>query len=294
MSTTPEAGLLSVVATPIGNLDDITLRAVATMRNADLVLAEDTRRTRTLLTQHGISTKLRSFHAHSGPEAVAHVVAQLLEGKRIALVTDAGTPLVSDPGSDLVSAAAAAGVRVESIPGASAVLAALSSAGLAFDTFRFAGFAPRSGGKRTQWLERIAADEDASVFFEAPTRIAETLRDLAGHLHPSRRVAVCRELTKLHEEIVRGAPLPLAERFAQGARGEITVVVERGEAQAARSAQPEVPRAERIAELLAQGQSPRDVARTLALALHLPRRELYAEVLGIVAGTADDQSKGNP
>src|SRR5687768_12062746 len=180
MTERTQAGLLSVVATPIGNLDDITLRAVATLRDADLVLAEDTRRTRNLLTQHNIGTKLRSFHAHSGPEAVAHIVEQLREGKRIALVTDAGTPLVSDPGSDLVSAAAAAGVRVESIPGPSAVLAALASSGLPFDTFRFAGFAPRSGGKRSEWLERIGADDGASVFFEAPTRIAETLRDLAA------------------------------------------------------------------------------------------------------------------
>jgi len=282
VSTEPRTGLLSVVATPIGNLDDITLRALATLRDADLVLAEDTRRTRTLLSQHGIGTKLRSFHAHSGPDAVAGIVAQLLEGKRIALVTDAGTPLVSDPGTDLVSAAAAAGVRVESIPGASAVLAALASSGLPFDSFRFAGFPPRSGGKRGEWLEKIGGDEGASVFFEAPTRIAETLRDLAEHLHPSRRVAVCRELTKLHEEVVRGTPAELAEHFAGGARGEITVVVERGEAQRGKSEKPEVPRAQRIAELLATGASPRDVARALAVELRLPRRELYAEVLAIV------------
>jgi 16S rRNA (cytidine1402-2'-O)-methyltransferase len=279
MSTDARKGLLSVVATPIGNLDDITLRALATLRDAELILAEDTRHTRTLLTRHNIGTKLRSFHAHSGPDAVTEIVAQLLEGKRIALVTDAGTPLVSDPGTDLVSAAAAAGVRVESIPGASAVLAALASSGLPFDSFRFAGFPPRSGGKRGLWLEKIGADEGASVFFEAPTRVAETLSDLAAHLHPARRVAVCRELTKLHEEVVRGTPSELAERFAEGARGEITVVVERGEAQLVKTEKPEVPRAQRIAELLATGASARDVARTLAVELHLPRRELYAEVL---------------
>jgi 16S rRNA (cytidine1402-2'-O)-methyltransferase len=285
MEQAKSTGLLSVVATPIGNLDDITLRALATLRDADVVLAEDTRRSRTLLTQHNIGTKLRSFHAHSGPDAVAQVVEQLIAGKRIALITDAGTPLVSDPGSDLVSAAAAAGVRVESIPGASAVLASLASAGLPFDTFRFAGFPPRSGGKRTDWLERIGGDEGATVFFEAPTRIADTLRDLGPHLHPARRVAVCRELTKLHEEIVRGSPDELAARFAEGARGEISVVVERGEAQASRRAPPAVPRADRIRELLAQGVSPRDAARALAVELRLPRRELYAEVLEIAGAT---------
>jgi 16S rRNA (cytidine1402-2'-O)-methyltransferase len=283
MADAKPTGLLSVVATPIGNLDDITLRALATLRDADVVLAEDTRHTRTLLSKHNIGTKLRSFHAHSGPDAVVQIVEQLVQGQRIALVTDAGTPLVSDPGCDLVGAAAAAGVRVESIPGASAVLASLASAGLPFDTFRFAGFAPRSGGKRTEWLERIGADDGATVFFEAPTRIAETLRDLAEHLHPARRVAVCRELTKLHEEIVRGSAAELAERFAEGARGEISVVVERGEPQASRRAAPEVPRSERIAALLAEGLSPRDVARTLAVELRLPRRELYAEVLAFVA-----------
>jgi 16S rRNA (cytidine1402-2'-O)-methyltransferase len=264
MSAEPHRGLLSVVATPIGNLDDITLRALATLRDADLILAEDTRRTRTLLSQHNIGTALRSFHAHSGPDAVARVVEQLLAGQRIALVTDAGTPLVSDPGTDLVGAAAAAGVRVESIPGASAVIAALASSGLMFDAFRFAGFPPRSGGKRSEWLDKIGADEGASVFFEAPTRIAQTLGDLAEHLHPARRVAVCRELTKLHEEVVRGTPLELP---------------------------PEVPRAQRIAELLATGASPRDVARTLALELHLPRRELYAEVLAIVGAKGSEDGR---
>lgn len=283
MSEAKPTGLLSVVATPIGNLDDITLRALATLRDADVVLAEDTRRTRTLLSKHNIGTKLRSFHAHSGPDVVARIVEELLHGQRIALVTDAGTPLVSDPGSDLVSAAAAAGVRVESIPGASAVLASLASAGLPFDTFRFAGFPPRSGGKRSEWLERIGADEGATVFFEAPTRISETLRDLAAYLHPARRVAVCRELTKLHEEIVRGTAEELAGRFAEGARGEISVVVERGEPQASKRAEAEVPRSERIAQLLATGVSPRDAARTLAVELNLPRRELYAEVLALVA-----------
>jgi 16S rRNA (cytidine1402-2'-O)-methyltransferase len=276
------SGLLSIVATPIGHLDDITLRAIATLRKAELVLAEDTRRTRTLLDHHGIGTKLRSFHAHSGEGAVARLVEQLALGKHFALVTDAGTPLVSDPGSDLTSAATAAGVRVESIPGPSAVLAALASAGLPFDTFRFAGFPPRSGGKRRAFFERIGQDEGAQVFFEAPTRIAETLVDLAPHLSKGRSLAVCRELTKLHEEVVRGSALELAERFAQGARGEITVVVARGEPLAQPVERVAEDRGARMAELLAQGKSPRDVARLLAVELHLPRRELYAEVLALV------------
>jgi 16S rRNA (cytidine1402-2'-O)-methyltransferase len=282
MSEPKKAGLLSIVATPIGHLDDITLRAISTLRKAEVVLAEDTRRTRTLLDHHGIGTPLRSFHAHSGAGAVARLVEQLAEGKHFALVTDAGTPLVSDPGSDLTSAAAQAGVRVESIPGPSAVLAALASAGLPFDAFRFAGFPPRSGSKRRTFFERIGQDEAAQVFFEAPTRIGETLQDLAPHLSPGRTVAVCRELTKLHEEVVRGSAVQLAERFAEGARGEITVVVARGEALSQPLERVVEDRGERIRALLAEGKTPRDVARALAVELHLPRRELYAEVLALV------------
>jgi 16S rRNA (cytidine1402-2'-O)-methyltransferase len=282
--TSAGPGLLSILATPIGHLDDITLRALSTLRKAHVVLAEDTRRTRKLLTHHGISAKVRALHAHSTPAVIARAVDELLGGVHLALVTDAGTPLVSDPGQALVSAAAEAGVKVEAIPGPSAVLAALCTSGLPFSEFRFAGFPPRSGGKRSEWLARLAADTGAQVLFEAPTRLANTLSELSRLLAPERRVAVCRELTKLHEEVVRGSASELAEHFALGARGEITVVIGAGQARStAEPAQEGPSRAERIQALLEAGVSARDVARQLATELGASRRELYAQVLTIVA-----------
>jgi len=273
-------GKLSVLATPIGNLEDITLRALRALREAELVLAEDTRNTRKLLAHHGVSVPLRALHAHSTDAAIARCVEELEEGKRLALVTDAGTPLISDPGAKLVERAHASGVEVESVPGPSAVTAALSVCGVPFDSFRFAGFAPRQGGKRVAWLERIAADPDASVFFEAPTRLCATLRDLGERLPPERELAVCRELTKLHEEVVRGNATELAQRFAQGTRGEITVVVGAGAATAPDHASAtERDLGASIDALLAQGLSPRDAARSLARETGLARREIYAKVL---------------
>lgn len=279
MSERERAGKLSVVATPIGHLDDVTLRALATLRSADLVLAEDTRRTRKLLAHHGIPAKLRALHAHSSDAVTERCLADLLSGQRLALVTDAGTPLVSDPGARLVRAAAEHGVAIESIPGPSAVTAALSVCGLPFDEFHFAGFAPRSSGKREQWLSAIAGRAEASVFFESPARLAATLAELAARLPPGRPMAVCRELTKIHEEVVRGSAAELAQRFAAGARGEVTVVVGAGEAAAAQPAADAALSLEpRIVALLAQGVSPRDVARGLARELGLSRREVYARV----------------
>jgi 16S rRNA (cytidine1402-2'-O)-methyltransferase len=279
MSERERAGKLSVVATPIGNLDDVTLRALATLRAADLILAEDTRRTRKLLAHHGIPARLRALHAHSSDAVIERCVADLLQGLQLALVTDAGTPLVSDPGARLVRAAGERGIALESVPGPSAVTAALSVCALPFDEFHFAGFAPRAGGKRAQWLAAIAARPEASVFFESPARLARTLSDLAQLLAPGRPTAVCRELTKLHEEVVRGSAAELAQRFAAGVRGEVTVVVGAGEASSARrDASPAQALEPRIAELLARGVSPRDVARSLARELGLSRREVYARV----------------
>jgi 16S rRNA (cytidine1402-2'-O)-methyltransferase len=283
MSEGAPAGRLSVVATPIGHLDDITLRALATLRSADLILAEDTRRTRKLLAHHGIAGKLRALHAHSSDAVVERCVADLLDGRRLALVTDAGTPLVSDPGARLVRAAAERGIAIESIPGPSAVVAALSVCGLPFDEFHFAGFAPRGGGKRQQWLQAIASRPAATVFFESPARLSATLAELAERLAPDRPLSVCRELTKVHEQVVRGSAGELAARFAEGTRGEVTVVVGAGEVAAPRTAADPARELEpRIAELLARGQSPRDVARGLARELGLSRREVYARVQALV------------
>jgi 16S rRNA (cytidine1402-2'-O)-methyltransferase len=277
----PAGGRLSVVATPIGNLEDVTLRALRVLREADAVVAEDTRRTRGLLAHHGIAARLESFHAHSADARVGALVGELAAGAHLALVTDAGTPVVSDPGIRLIAAAAAAGVRVETLPGPSAVTAALAVAAIRCDTFRFVGFLARSGGRRRRVLEEIAHERGATVLFEAPTRLAATLRDLASHVGETRAVAVCRELTKVHEEVVRGTAAELAERWTEGARGEVTIVVEGtgAEAGAAAAVAEDEAIAARIRELLAGGTSPRDAAREIAREMALPRADAYQRVL---------------
>jgi 16S rRNA (cytidine1402-2'-O)-methyltransferase len=285
VSDAPDSrGSLTVVATPIGNLEDITLRALRVLREADLVLAEDTRHTRKLLTHHGISTRLRALHAHSRPEVIERCLQDIQQGKALALVSDAGTPLVSDPGAELLSRARAARLEVSCAPGPSAVVAALTVCGLPFDSFRFAGFAPRSGRRRREWLDAIVLSPDASVFFEAPGRLSATLQELSQRLPPGRELAVCRELTKLHEQVARGSAAELAERFASGARGEITVVVGAGEAGSAPAAAPGTAPEDlerRIREQLAEGHSVRDVTRALVEETGLPRKRVYAAVQSI-------------
>lgn len=277
-STRPEPGRLFLVATPIGCLEDMTLRALRILREADTVLAEDTRHTRSLLQHHGVTTPMRSFHAHTGPSKRDKLVDELVAGARFALVTDAGTPIVSDPGAELVAAAVAAGVRVEPIPGPSAVMAALTVAGLRCDTFRFLGFLPRSGSRRKKALLELSKDRSAVVLFESPRRLAATLEDLASVL-AQRRVAVCRELTKVHEEVARGTAAELAARFAEGARGEITLVVEADDAAGVSAAPTAEVLGERVAELLAEGLSTKEVARQVAVELGVPRRVAYQAAL---------------
>ena len=197
-------GRLSLVATPIGCLEDITLRALKVLSEAALILAEDTRHTRILCAKHGIDTPLRSFHAHTSSDKVDRLITELLEGAHYALVSDAGTPVVSDPGAYLVSRAAAAGVAIEAIPGPSAVLAALCVSGLPVDRFTFEGFLPRGGKERTHALDRLAESDCAVVLFESPHRIRATLEELGRHLGSERQLALCRELTKVHEQVIRG------------------------------------------------------------------------------------------
>lgn len=220
------SGRLSVVATPIGCLEDVTLRALRVLSEADLILAEDTRHTRTLCTKHGISTPLRSFHGHSNDAKVLQIVEELAKGAHYALVSDAGTPVVSDPGVYLVSRAAEAGVAVEAIPGPSAVLAALCVAGLPVRRFVFEGFLPRGGGDRKRALERIAHSEVTVVLFESPHRIHATLDDLEQGLGSERQIALCRELTKMHEQTIRGSVQEVRAGLSNPARGEITLVIE--------------------------------------------------------------------
>jgi 16S rRNA (cytidine1402-2'-O)-methyltransferase len=220
------SGRLSVVATPIGCLEDITLRALRILREADLILAEDTRHTRTLCSKHGIDTPLRSFHAHTNDDKVDLIVADLVNGAHYALVSDAGTPVVSDPGVYLVSRAADAGINVEAVPGPSAVLAALCVAGLPVRRFVFEGFLPRSGGERARALDRIAQSSITIVLFESPHRIHGTLDDLERTLGADRQIALCRELTKMHEETIRGTVPEVRGKLSNPARGEITVVID--------------------------------------------------------------------
>src|SRR5690606_9373906 len=219
------SGALYLVATPIGNLEDVTLRALRVLREAALVLAEDTRRTRILLERHAIAARPLSLHAHNEAARTAEVLAALAAGRDVALVSDAGTPLVSDPGERLVVAAIAAGHPVVPVPGPSAVLAALAGSGLPAVPFAFLGFPPRRPGERAEAFAAWRGRPETLVLFESPHRLAATLRALADALGP-RPACVARELTKLHEEWVRG-PLPeLAERFASGGvRGEVTIVV---------------------------------------------------------------------
>jgi len=275
------SGRLAIVATPIGNLEDITLRALRTLKEADAILAEDTRRTKILCSHHGVSTRLRSFHAHTPDATVDSLVEELREGKVFALVTDAGTPLVSDPGARLVTAAALADIRVEPIPGASAPLAALSASGLRVSAFRFIGFLPRSGGKRRAAIDAIEVAAEASILFEAPNRLPATLKDLAERM-PERPAAVGRELTKLHEEVRRGPLQELAEVFAEAPRGEITVVVEGAPKREAAVDGDALLRQARA--LLAEGARTKQVARDLAKAHGLPMREMYTLVLRAAEG----------
>jgi 16S rRNA (cytidine1402-2'-O)-methyltransferase len=274
---------LYVVATPIGNLADVTIRALEVLRGVPLIAAEDTRHARRLLERHGVGTRTVSYHAQSGPARLAELVAHLQSGDDLALVTDAGTPGVSDPGEDLIAAWAAAGGRVVPIPGASAPIAAVSGSGVAGPRWAFEGFLPRTGAERRNRLQRIADDERGAVLFEAPGRVARTLRDLADACGPDRPGAVCRELTKIHESIVRAPLGELTRMAAEGeipARGEFVLVVgARPAAAAQRAAEPsesELRDARAAVErLAATGMARSAAARHVATQTGMPRRRLY-------------------
>ncbi len=290
MSAVTDPGVLYVVATPIGNLGDISIRAIEVLRSVSVVAAEDTRLTRRLWSRHDIATHLVSYHAQSSDRRAAELLGRLRAGEDVALVTDAGTPLVSDPGGELVGAWADEGGRVVPIPGASAVLAALVASGIPAPRWAFEGFLPRRGRERRERMARIAADERATVLFEAPGRTAATLRDLAGACGDDRRGALCRELTKLHEQVRRGTLAELAVgAAADPPRGEVTIVVA-GEtrpvggtgdsragagADAASRASDLAAARERVARLVADGSTRSAAAKEVARDTGLPRRELF-------------------
>jgi 16S rRNA (cytidine1402-2'-O)-methyltransferase len=271
----PLAPGLYVVATPIGNLRDITLRALDVLSQADLVLAEDTRVAGKLLQAFGLSAKLERCDEHGETRALPRALAVLADGGRVALVSDAGTPLVSDPGFRLVREAAAAGHPVHPIPGASALLAGLSAAGLPTDRFLFAGFPPPKSAARRTFLAEVAGVRATLVFFEGGSRLAASLADMAQVLGGEREAVVCRELTKLYETVVRGrlADLAADSRF-EAPKGEIVVLVGPGRETEATPADADAALAEALARL-----KPADAAAEVARALGLPRRDLYRRAL---------------
>jgi 16S rRNA (cytidine1402-2'-O)-methyltransferase len=275
----PLAPGLYVVATPIGNLRDITLRALDVLNAADLVLAEDTRVAGKLLSAFGLKKPLARYDEHVADQAGPKALAALAEGQRVAIVSDAGTPLVSDPGFRLVREAAAAGHKVFPIPGASALLAGLSVAGLPTDRFLFAGFPPPKSAARRAFLEELAGIRATLVFFEGGSRLAESLADMAAVLG-DREAAVCRELTKLYETVTRG---PLGELAADPAfaapKGELVILVGPGRAVEATAADADAALADALKRL-----KPAEAAGEVAKALGLPRRDLYRRAMELRAG----------
>lgn len=276
---------LYVVSTPIGNLSDVTRRAEEVLGEVDLVLAEDTRRSRILLDHLGIQKPLRSLHAHNEASRVDEVLDLLDEGRSLALVSDSGTPLVSDPGQRLVAAVVAGGHRIVPIPGPSAVLAALVASGFASDRFSFLGFPPRTGEARKEMLERVAGAGETVVLFESPERLLALLEDLETVCGPVRRATVARELTKVHEEFARGTIPEVSSYYQRNPpRGEIAVVVEAApETDEPDEIDAEVAKALARA-LLGRGVRPSRAAREVARRLGIPRNLAYELVHSLDEG----------
>lgn len=274
-------GTLYVVATPLGHLGDLSPRAAEVLRTVAVVAAEDTRRSRALLSHLDAHPKLVSYHAHAGEGRAELLLEILQDGRDVALVTDAGTPAVSDPGAALVAAVRAAGVVVVPIPGPSAVATALSAAGLPADRYCFMGFVPRKGSERRRLLARAAAEEWTTVFFEAPGRLRDLLSDLAEVAGPGRDAVVARELTKMHEEIRTGTLEALLLHYGEeGPRGEVTVLL-RGTGEPP----PEPDRTEEgvtlARELLAGGHTRKETVREVVERLGIPRNDAYRMVMDL-------------
>jgi 16S rRNA (cytidine1402-2'-O)-methyltransferase len=265
-------GTLYIVSTPIGNLEDITFRAVRALREVHLIACEDTRQTRKLLDHYGIKTPAISYHEHNEAERSTALVDRLRGGEEIALVSDAGTPLVSDPGYRIVKAAVDASIRIVPIPGASALLAGLAGSGLPTDAFRFGGFLPAKAGQRRKLLERMESERATLIFYEAPHRITETLEDIQATLG-DRQVVVARELTKVHEEWIRGTPLEVAAslRGRPAVKGEITLLIDRAHV----PPPDDTPLPEAVEAAMREGLSRMDAIKQVARRRGLSKREVY-------------------
>ena len=282
----PPTGRLFVVSTPIGNMGDFSFRAVETLKSVAVVLAEDTRHSRWLLERYAIATPLAPYHEHNEAKATPGIVARLRAGEDVALVSDAGTPLLSDPGARLVQAAIEAGAPVVPVPGASALLGALVAAGLPADRFTFYGFLPRKGKERAATLAELAALSHTAVLYEAPNRVAETLADLARVGGGERPAAVARELTKQFEEVRRGTVGELAAYYESSPpRGEVVIVVGGGSPEAGAS---EDTLRERASALLSAGTTVRDVAARLTAELGASRNVAYR-----IAREAQERATGS-
>ena len=272
-------GTLYIVGTPIGNLEDVTQRALRTLREVAVIACEDTRETRKLLHHFQIDTPVTSYHEHNKRTAGPRLIQRLLDGEDVALVTDAGMPAISDPGEELVAGAVEAGIPVVPVPGPTAFVTALVASGLPTRRFVFEGFLPSKGKERRQALERLKWEERTVLLYEAPHRLQETLADLRAVLG-DRRVAACRELTKLHEEYVRGTLSALIDHFREQApRGEFVLVIEGAQPPVAAGQHDSADLARAVADLEAQGVERKAAMKEVAQRLGVPRRAVYQAVL---------------
>lgn len=286
---TQNIGELFICATPIGNLEDITLRALRVLREVDLIAAEDTRRTRKLLTHFDIHTALISYHQHNALSRIPELVSRLKSGQNIAVVSDAGTPGISDPGLKLIQAAIEEEITIIPIPGPSAVVTALVAAGFDTDVFVFGGFIPRSGREKREFIEKAGREHHTTVLYETPHRLIDTLR-WCVEMMPERPLAICRELTKMHEEILRGYPQALLEHFRETPpRGEFVLVLsavaeeQKGTEAEAEEDYHDCPIEEAVRDLLAEGYDKKTAIKTVAQRRGIPKREVYGAVIDIPA-----------
>src|SRR6195256_2342500 len=271
---------LYLVATPIGNLEDITLRALRVLKEVDLIACEDTRQTLKLLSHYGIKTRLVSYHEHNEMTKAAELVVDLEGGAKIALVTDAGMPGISDPGFRLIALAIRHHVPVVPIPGASAFLAALVASGLPTDSFRFSGFLPAKSGQRRKLLETVRESPRTQVFYEAPHRLLETLTDVAEILGEDRHVVVAREVTKIHEEFLRGRAVEVLEQLKSrgDVKGEITLLIAKAESREQTAASTTVSAAQRVKQIMSQDKvDEKSALKKLAKERGIGKSEAYRE-----------------